>query len=94
MKHKIGENTSTSLLPWTHGPRRDYSLSISEAIMVMEEPPKINPPFGRVPGKELLQIPISRLRRQRNSGVDGEKESSLRVFGMGCKYRPKGGTRG
>ena len=58
--------------------------------MVMEEPPEINPPSGRVPGQELLLIPILESRRRRNSGVDGEKESSSRVFRMRCKYRPKG----
>ena len=62
--------------------------------MVMEEPPEINPPSGRVPGQELLLIPISGSRSRRNSAVDGEKESSLRVFGARGKYRRKVGHQG
>ena len=57
--------------------------------MVMERPPEVHPPSGRVPGQELLLIPIFESRR-RNISVDGEKKSSSRVFGMGYKYRPKG----
>ena len=62
--------------------------------MVMEEPPEINPPSGRVPGKELLLILILGSRGWRNSGVGGKKESSPRVFGTDGKYMPKGGTKG
>ena len=58
--------------------------------MVMEEPPEINPPSGRVPGQELLLIPILESRWRRNSGIDHKKESFPRDFGKGCKYRPKG----
>ena len=90
MKHKIGEKTSTSLLPLTHGPSKDYTQRIPEAIMVMEGPPEINPPSGRVPGQELLLIPILESWRRQNSGKYRETESSLRVSGMGVKYRPKG----
>ena len=61
---------------------------------MMEEPPKINPPFGRVPGQELLLIPISELRRRRNSGEYRVAESSSRVSGTGGKYMPKGGLGG
>ena len=60
--------------------------------MVMEGPSEINPPFDRVPGQELLLIPILESRRRWNSGVDGKKKSSSRVFGTGCKYRPKGAS--
>ena len=94
MKHKIGEKTSSSLLPRTHGPRRDYSRSISKASMVMEGPPEINPSSVRVPGQELLQIPISGSWRRRNNGVDGKKESSSRVFGTKGKYRRLEGHQG
>ena len=62
--------------------------------MVMEEPPEINPPSGRVSGQELLLIPISGSRWRRISGVDGKKESSLRVFGMRGKYRCLEGHQG
>ena len=62
--------------------------------MVMEEPPEINPPSGRVPGQELLLIPISGSRWRRNSGVNMEKESSLKVFGMrGINRRKVGHQR-
>ena len=62
--------------------------------MVMEEPPEINPPSGRVPGQELLLIPILESRRWRNSKVYREKGSSSRVSGTGVKIGPKGGTGG
>ena len=94
MSHKIGEKTSTSLLPWTHGPRWDYSRSIPEAIMVMEEPPEINPPSDRVPGQELLLIPISGLRWRRNSGENMENESSLRISSTKGINRRKVGHQG
>ena len=60
--------------------------------MVMEGPPEINPPSGRVPRQELLLI--STLESWRNSGVDHKKGYSSRVFGNGGKYKPKGGARG
>src|SRR4051794_9072457 len=94
MKHKIGEKIATSFLPLTHGPRRDYSQSITEAILVMEGPPEINPPSSRVSGQELLLILILGSRWRRKSDVDCAKESSPRVFGTGCKYRIKGGVIG
>ena len=62
--------------------------------MMMEGPSEINPPSGRVPGQELLLIPISGSRWRRNSGENVEKESSLRVFGRRGLYRRKKGTRG
>ena len=48
--------------------------------MVIEGPPEINPPSGRVPGQELLLIPISGSRWRQNSGENVEKESSLGIF--------------
>jgi len=62
--------------------------------MVMEGPPEINPPSSRVPGQELLQIPISGSRWRRNSGKNVERESSLRVFGTRGKYRHLEGHQG
>ena len=62
--------------------------------MVMDGPPEINPPSGRVLGQELLLILILESRRQWNNGVDHETGSSPRGFGMKVKYRPKGGTKG
>ena len=62
--------------------------------MVMEEPPEINPPSGRVPGHELLLIPISGSRWRRNSGVNVEKKSSLKVFGTRGINRRKVGHQG
>ena len=62
--------------------------------MVMEGPPEINPPSGRVPGQELLLIPISGSRWRWNSGENVEKESSLRVFGTKGINRGKIGHQG
>ena len=62
--------------------------------MVMEGPPEINPPSGRVPGQELLLIPISGSRWRRNSGVNVEKESSLNIFGTRGINRHKVGHQG
>ena len=62
--------------------------------MVMEGPPEINPPSGRVPGQELLLIPISGSRWRRNNGENVEKESSPRVFGMKGINRGETGHQG
>src|SRR4051812_31618620 len=51
--------------PWSNG---DYSRQIQEALIVVEKPPEINPPSGRVPGQVLLAISILGSRRRRNSG--------------------------
>ena len=77
--------------PWSKG---DYSRDIPKANMVIEGPPEINPPSGRVPGQELLRNPISESWRRWNSRVFRKKESSSRVFEDGDKYRPKGGAKG
>ena len=77
--------------PWSKG---DYSRSIPEVIMVMEEPPAVNPPSGRVPGQELQAIPRSESRRRRNNRRNHVTELSLRVSGSRDKYRPKGGVGG
>ena len=62
--------------------------------MVKEEPPEIYPLSGSVPGQELLLMPISGSRWRQNSGVNIEKESSLRVFGMRGINRRKIGHQG
>ena len=62
--------------------------------MVMERPPEVNPPSGRVPGQVLLAIPRSKSLRRRNSGRNHVTGGSSRVFGVRGKYRPKGGLRG
>jgi len=77
--------------PWSKG---DYSRHIWEALMVVEKLPEINPPSGRVPGRGLLAIPILESLRRRNSGENRDAGSLFRVSASGCKYRPKGGTRG
>ena len=77
--------------PWS---KVDYSRLIREALMVVEKLPEINPPSGNVPGRGLLAIPILESLRQWNSGENRDTGSLFRVSGTGCKYRPKGGTRG
>ena len=41
--------------PWSKG---DYSQLIREASMVVERLPMVILPFGRVPGRVLLVLPI------------------------------------
>ena len=77
--------------PWS---KVDYSRHIREALMVVEKLTEINPPSGRVPGRGLLAIPILESLRRRNSGENRDAGSLFRVSASGCKYRPKGGTRG
>ena len=62
--------------------------------MVMERPPKVNPPSGRVPGQVLLAIPRSESLWRRNSGRNRVTGLSSRVSVSGAKYMPKGGLRG
>src|SRR4051812_19863297 len=76
--------------PWSKG---DYSRHIPEAIMVMEGPPEVNPPSGKVLGQLLLAIPRSE-SRWRNSGQNHVTGLLSRVFGARGKYRPKGDPRG
>ena len=77
--------------PWSKG---DYSWHILKAIMVMEELPEVNPPFGRVPGQELLLILIPKSRRRWNSLVFRVTEFSLGFFWTRGKYRTKGDLGG
>src|SRR4051812_30993715 len=73
--------------PWSNG---DYSRHISEAIMLTERPPEVNPPSGRVPGQLLLAIPRSESIRRRHSGQNRVTGGSSRVCVSGDTYRPKG----
>src|SRR3954467_14901035 len=77
--------------PWSKG---DYSRHIQEASMLVERLPEVNPPSGRVPGRGLLVLPIFEARRRRNIGENRYAGLLSRVSGMGCKYRPKRGTKG
>ena len=52
--------------------------------MVVERPPKVNPPSGRVPGQVLQAIPRSESRRRWNSRYFRGTETSLRVFETGA----------
>src|SRR3954468_6158262 len=49
--------------PWSKG---DYSRIIREASMVVEKVPVVILPYGRVPGRVLLALPILEARRRRN----------------------------
>ena len=62
--------------------------------MVMERPPKVNPPSDRVPGQLLLAIPRSKSLQRRNSGRNRVTGLLTRVFGVRTKYRRKGTLRG
>ena len=77
--------------PWSKG---DYSRHIREALMVVEKLPEIDPPSGRLLGQVCLAIPILESRRRRNRGEYRENKRLSRDSMMGCKYRPKGGTKG
>src|SRR4051794_26926814 len=77
--------------PWSKG---NYSRHIWEALMVVEKLPEVNPPSGRVPGRVILALLFLQARRRRNRGENRDAGKLPRVFGTGCKYRPKEGTRG
>src|ERR1041385_1008185 len=72
--------------PWS---KVDYSRIIREASMVVEKLPEVNPPFGRVPGRGLLVLPILEARR-RNRGKIAKKGSVLGGFGIKEIYRRRG----
>src|ERR1041385_1328317 len=77
--------------PWS---KRDYSLDIREASMVMDGLPEGIPPSGKVPGQLLLAAPILKRRRRRYREENGNSRSILGVSSAGAKYRPKGAPRG
>src|SRR3954466_12443982 len=72
----------------------DYSQIIQEASMVEEKLLEVNPPFGRVPRRGLLMLPILEARRRRNRGEITKKGSVLEGFRGRGKYRQRGEARG
>ena len=62
--------------------------------MAVEKLPEVNPPSGTVPGRGLLELPISGALRRRNDGEIHDSGNDGRVFDQRGKYRPKEGTRG
>src|SRR4051812_33646380 len=77
--------------PWS---KVDYSWIIREASMVMEKLPEVNPPFGRVPGRSLLVLPILEARQRRNRGEIAKKGFVLGGFRTREIYRRMGAARG
>src|ERR1041385_6398851 len=77
--------------PWS---KVDYSRFIREASMVVEKLPEVVPPFGRVPGRGLLVLPILEARRRRNRGEIAKKGSRLGVFASRRIYVRRGPARG
>src|SRR4051812_50124835 len=75
--------------PWSKG---DYSRIIREASMLVEKLPVVILPFGRVPGRVLLALPILEARRRRNRDAIVEKGSHPEGFETCFKYTPKGGV--
>src|SRR4051812_30474780 len=69
--------------PWSKG---DYSRRILEAIMVVERPPEVNPPSGRVLGQIPQEIPRSESRRRRNTTSFCVAEFSLGISSTRDKY--------
>ena len=74
--------------------KEDYSRHVREVSMAVEKLPEINPPYGRVPGRGLLTLPISEALRRRNDGEIHDSRKSARVSSRNNKYRSKEGTRG
>ena len=62
--------------------------------MVVERPPEVNPPSGRVPGQVLHAIPRSESWRQRNNGSFCVTGLSFGVSRTRAKYSPKGDLGG
>src|SRR3954465_5586056 len=77
--------------PWS---KVDYSRFIREASMVVEKLPEVNPPFGRVPRRGLLVLPILEARRRRNIGEIAKKGSVLEGFGTKEINRRRGAAMG
>src|ERR1041384_4533175 len=73
--------------PWSKG---NYSRVIREASMVERRLPEVGPPSGRVPGRGLLVLPISEVRRRRNRGKIAKKGSVLEGFASRRIYRRRG----
>ena len=77
--------------PWS---KVDYSQLIREASMMVEKLPVVVLPFGRVPGRVLLMLPILEARRRRNRGEITKKGSILEDFGTRGIYMRRGVTKG
>ncbi|KAE8805448.1 hypothetical protein D1007_18534 [Hordeum vulgare] len=77
--------------PWS---KEDYSGHVREASMAVEKLPEVNPPSGRVPGRGLSTLPISKALRRQNDGEIRNSGSCGRVYSQESKYRPKEGTKG
>src|ERR1041385_6883672 len=77
--------------PWS---KVDHSRIIREASMVEEKLPEVNPPFGRVPGRGLLVLPILEARQRRNRGEIAKKGSRLGSFSSRRIYGRRGAARG
>src|ERR1041385_2411527 len=77
--------------PWS---KVDYSRLIRRASMVVEKLPEVVPPFGRVPGRGLLVLPILEALRRRNRGEIAKKGPVLEGFGTREIYRRRGAARG
>src|SRR3954467_10048260 len=77
--------------PWSN---EYYSRFIREASVVVENPPEVVPPSGKVPGRGLLVLPILEARRRRNRGEIAKKGSVLGGFWTREIYRQSGAARG
>src|ERR1041385_7587271 len=62
--------------------------------MVERRLPKVVPPSGRVPGRSLLVLPISKARRRQNRGEIAKKGSLFEGFPRRRIYRRRGAARG
>src|SRR4051812_39912688 len=62
--------------------------------MVERRLSEAGPPSGRVPGRGLLVLPISKARRRRNRGEIAEKGSSSEGFSSWRIYRQRGAAKG
>src|ERR1044072_1873395 len=61
--------------------------------MAMEKLSEVDPPFGRVPGQDLLKTPVMKWQQRNREGI-GKNGSAPRVFGARGKYRRRGAARG
>nr|BAK01599.1 predicted protein [Hordeum vulgare subsp. vulgare] len=72
--------------------KEDYSQHVREACMAVEKLPEVNPLSGRVPGRGLIALPISKALRRWNGGEIHDSGYHGRVSSRRGKYRPKEGT--
>ena len=74
--------------------KEDYSRHVWEASMAVEKLLEVNPPYGGVPGRGLVTLPISEALHWRNDRGILDSRKSARVSSWISKYRPKEGTIG